>query len=53
MKKNNKEQLKKDKFYSLNKDAKRLIKLSEKIKSENSSYFYGLLTAGAAPAGSF
>lgn len=44
MEKNNKEQLKKDKLYSLNKDEERLIKLSQKIKSENSPYSYGVLS---------
>lgn len=55
MRKRNKENRTKEKnnkFYSLNNKQKKLIELSRKIKSENSSYFYGPATSGGAPASS-
>lgn len=34
-------------FYSKDKKQEEIIRLAKQIKSENSSYFYGLLSTGA------
>ena len=45
--------VKKTNFYSISSEEKELKKALEKIKSENSAYFYGQLTSiSAAPGGS-
>ena len=40
--------VKKTTFYSISSEEKRLKKALEKIKSEDSAYFYGPMTAGLA-----
>lgn len=44
--KEQKKKAKKTKFYSVNEEEKKLREISSKLKSENSPYLYGMITAG-------